>query len=436
MLSPLLTELDPLAKSEGSIDPLGMYPIADVLAMRLAPGVRERQAHPRFLTATAVSLAVCSKFDEDVIAKDGESEPWQVFEWYVVEGFVRQIRDSDRLRGLPGVEKARSAVRDGVPLSAKRYLKTPRVFGFHGVYRTLSRTLGIETAGRLGETGYELLEMWAKEQGVIGFYDSSAGPGAEWRRRLVEAVQDGLKQGSVARSNTWSGWDFLANHLAHLRIGKKEAQVIARALLKDAEGHRREVLEFLISRAGQRALGEDAHFSERAFHEALRERSGPGLAMLLEAIDTYEQFARLLQDAFDDCLYTMSLAKGRRKVTELSEAPSVKRAAEEIPSLFEKLIEILSPFGQSQRFQEVFEALSHRVPADEWLARLLDHHQRVQRRKPPQGKAPWIEQFDDGTFMVRPAYARESGGLHKNEYVHAYRTGPLWSFAHDLGMVP
>lgn len=35
MLMPLLSEEDPVASSEGSLDPLGLYQIADSLAVRL-----------------------------------------------------------------------------------------------------------------------------------------------------------------------------------------------------------------------------------------------------------------------------------------------------------------------------------------------------------------------------------------------------------------
>jgi len=75
VLMPMLTEADPKVSAEGSIDPLGMYAIADALAVRMIPGVRERQTHPRFLTSIAVSLSLCSEFDEDVVAADGVSEP-------------------------------------------------------------------------------------------------------------------------------------------------------------------------------------------------------------------------------------------------------------------------------------------------------------------------------------------------------------------------
>ena len=64
---PLLSDKDPLASTEGALNPLGLFSIADSLANKLIPGVRERQSHPRFLTAIAVSLAVCSGFAEEML---------------------------------------------------------------------------------------------------------------------------------------------------------------------------------------------------------------------------------------------------------------------------------------------------------------------------------------------------------------------------------
>ena len=54
MLTPLLSLRDDEILGEGSLDPLGLYATADRLAVQLVPGVRERQQHPRFLTALAV----------------------------------------------------------------------------------------------------------------------------------------------------------------------------------------------------------------------------------------------------------------------------------------------------------------------------------------------------------------------------------------------
>ncbi|MFX0199337.1 MAG: hypothetical protein ACFFCW_24705 [Candidatus Hodarchaeota archaeon] len=433
MLTPLLTEKDPAISSEGSIDPLGMYAIADSLAVRLVPGVRERQSHPRFLTAIATSLAVCSEFDDDQVASDGVSEPWQVFEWHVVEGLVRSLTDEGQLQGLPGREKAARAIQDKVPLSATRYLKTPSVFGFHGVYRILSRTLDIEAAGLLGETGYELLDTWANEQGLPGFCGTMNGSGAEWRQRLVSAVGDGLEKGTVARSGGWSGWEFFKNHLAHHNIGRKERKVIVNSLVRADGGFRGEVLRFLTSDKGRDAWQENS--SERRFHEALASICEPSLKELLRAIDIYERFARLLEDAFFDCLFQMSRVRNYVYAAELGSLPGVQEAAERVPRLSIELVERLAPFGESIRFQETFSEITQQMPAKQWVECLLEHHRKVQSNKPPNGKAPWYERFDDGSYIIRTGYVRGSGGRHDEEYVHGYRTGPLWSFATDLKLV-
>jgi len=59
-----------------------------------------------------------------------------------------------------------------------------------------------------------------------------------------------------------------------------------------------------------------------------------------------------------------------------------------------------------------------------------------QAKKPPDGKNPWFDRFDDGSIAVRAAYTREKGGRHDDQYVHYYRTRPLASFAVTLGLLP
>ncbi|RMF39086.1 MAG: hypothetical protein D6753_14650 [Planctomycetota bacterium] len=438
MQLPMLSVVDPRVSAEGSIDPLGMYAIADALAVRLVPGVRERQMHPRFLTAIAVSLSLCSDFDEDVVAADGVSEPWQVFEWYVVEGLVRTTSDRSLLRGLPGQDKAARASREGVPLSQKRYLKTPNVFGFHGVYRALARDVGIEVAGRLGQVGYELLTAWEKEQGLDGFCSSVDGPGKVVRRQLHEAIVDGLRHGAVARKTGWAGWSFFSDHLGIYDVGQKESQLIARALMHASSGFRGEILHGLIRPAGWRLWWKEVEqrtFSERRFHQWLAPRASPQLQQLLGAIDAYERFCRLLQDAFDDCMFRLSQYQQRITAQELEQLDGVQRAARRIPDLFAEVSEKLSPFDQTVRFEDTFASLAERVSSRQWVERLLNHHCRIQLAKPPAGKAPWFDRFDDGSFMIRTGYLTDQGGRHDEAYVHAYRTRALSSFARDLRLV-
>lgn len=433
MWMPTLSEADPAVSAEGSIDPLGLYAIADALAVRLVPGVRERQRHPRFLTSMAVAFAVCADFPEDTLAADGVSEPWQVFEWHQVEGMVRTEKDRDQLRGLPGQDKVRSAHHDNVPLSAKRYLKTPTVFGFHGIYRALSRDVGLELADRLGEVGHELLAAWEREQGLGGFTGSGEGPGKPLRKKLRDAVADGIDAGCVRRDKTWSGWEFFSTHLGIRKAGEREAAVIVKSLRDPEAGHRRNVLDALVSPGGQRLwCGEP---SERRFHAALLPTANEVLTELLRAIDAYEQFSRLMQDAFDDVLHRLSHPQNRLPAAEFAHLPGVVRAAQGVPDLFQEIAERLAPFHLAAKFQESFGTLAERTGNAEWVTKLLDHHCRIQAAKPPNGKAPWFDRFDGGGYMVRTGYLRDAGGRGGDEYVHAYRTGSLWQFAHDLKQV-
>lgn len=49
-----LTAFDPETNSEGRFDTIGLYLIADQLATKLVPAVRERTQRIRFLTVKAV----------------------------------------------------------------------------------------------------------------------------------------------------------------------------------------------------------------------------------------------------------------------------------------------------------------------------------------------------------------------------------------------
>ena len=451
---PVLSERDEAPGIEGGIDPLGMAAIADRLGTKLVPGVRERQLHPRFLTAIAVSLAVCEDFELDTVAKDGVSEPWQVFEWYLVEGLVRTSRsarnepspsgsstsnvtrdEAPTARGVPGSLKARQALDDNVPLSAKRYLRTPTVFGFHGVYRLLARTLRIENkdTGGLGEAGEELLWVWSKERGLTGFIGTAEGPGKVLRRDLRNAVADGLEKAGTTKGDGWPRWKFFREHLDLYDAGPVEADFINHLLLDDLEGYRREVLEFLISADGRKAFEVDR--SERTFHAALRPRASDELAPLLDAIERYELFSRRCQNAFDDCLVEMTRTRGKTSLTQLGLLPSVQRASREVPDLFEQSLARLEP-AESTRLSHFCERLAARCSATEWAGGLLQHHCDTQRRKPPEGRQPWIVLLEGGHWRIRTRYQREEPAAQDDHYVHAYRTNSLWNFARDLKVLP
>src|SRR5512140_3346672 len=95
---PFLTAYDPPGASEGTLDPLGLYQIADQLAVALVPAVRERMQRIRLLTAMAVGALVTEDVDHDPTQRD--ASPYLVWEWLVVEALVRERRDHPSLWGV------------------------------------------------------------------------------------------------------------------------------------------------------------------------------------------------------------------------------------------------------------------------------------------------------------------------------------------------
>ena len=439
---PFLSAPDEKTEAEGSIDPLGLAPISERLANELVPDVRERHRHPRFLTAIAVGARVCEGLPADALAADGRSPPYQVYEWHAVEGLVRiaeKLDQRDAIRGVPGQMKARAAMHRNVPLAAATYLKSPSVFGFHGVYRRLAEAVGVLDEGGLRELGEELLEVWAAEQALPGFNRTGQGAGERLRRDLTAAVADGLARGEVARGPRWGGWRFFFDHLRPFGAGRRERELLWRALVTPEDDARAQVLKFLTSDRGRDALREadrDGDISERTFHAHLRRAVAPELVRLLDAIDAYERFCRLIHDAFYACLDHSARYPHPITPTELAGLDAVKTASRNVRRAFEHAEAQLEPARQDQTFRETFGPLTEATNPAAFVDALLDHHRQTQRRKPPDGKAPWFEHYADGRVMVRPQYRDRTADTANGEYVGLYRTRALRSMAADLGRLP
>lgn len=248
MLIPYRSLADPEVQGEGSIDPLGLAALADHLADWILPGLTARMWRPRFLTAIAVASVTVEPFGEE-LAKDGVTPPWLVFEWYYVEAMARlNDADGNQLRRIPGIEKGRQALRDGVPLSADRYLKTPKVFGFHGVYKRLARHVDVvDDDLALGENGHRLLRLWEAEQGMQGFSgpDRPEGEAARICRALRDAIGDALREGQAQRGGSWLGASFFVCHLVPHRPGPREAAFLWELLVAASAAPRGEVFDLL-----------------------------------------------------------------------------------------------------------------------------------------------------------------------------------------------
>ena len=162
--APFSSEFDPSEEAEGSIDPLGLQPGYERLADRLLPAVTVRMGHPRFVTAMAVGACVCDDWDTDAVAADEITPPWLVWEWFVIEAFVRAEDSLSGISGIPGIQKVRRALRNQRPVSATAYLKTPSAFGFTGAERI---AFVLQCAMPVAVFNYLFAQMYDNEPGEV-----------------------------------------------------------------------------------------------------------------------------------------------------------------------------------------------------------------------------------------------------------------------------
>ncbi|WP_426441106.1 hypothetical protein [Bradyrhizobium genosp. P] len=429
--APFSSELDPSEEAEGSIDPLGLQPGYDRLADRLLPAVTVRMGHPRFLTAMALGACVCDGWDLDATAADDITPPWLVWEWFVVEAFVRAKDSLSGVSSVPGGLKVRQALRNTRPVNATAYLKTPSAFGFTGVFRRLARNIGILTEdGLLDDGGYELIKAWAKDQGLEGIIESSGGDGRAFRDRLRRAVSQGMDKGHTTYQSG-EFWRELAVRLDPILPGKHERKVLLNRItslsgplemitpLKDA----------VIARGGVGARRDEAPFVRKLSNSASTD-----LNQLLTAIDAYEAFGRSITNAFDGLRYCATSNGGAPvDVAEFSNSKTAKSALATLgpslarirshPTLLEwdknGLAQGVERFDNVQTIGDLFEAT-------------LDHHKQVQCDKPPNGKRPWFERTARGKVLLRSGYTlREPPDIHA-DYVHEYRIPTFSNFLAEL----
>lgn len=429
---PVLSVFDPPESSEGSIDPLSLQATYENLAERIYPYITVRMSRPRFFTAMVVGSHICSEFIDELA--EGEVTPaWLAFEWHVVEAFVRCGKT-----GIPGVQKVQSALSAGKRVGPATYLKTPKVFGFSGVYKRLARGLQIlNDAFELDEGGFELLTTWEKEQRLQGFWADSRGPGAELRDELRQAVRESMRKGYVTRGAGWPYWEILTRHLRPDGAQKKEAECIAQRLFH-TEGHhhtgdplgeqmRRQMLEHLQAH-GKPVWRE----GETVFFRTVMRKASPELRERLEGIDAYEGVCRIADDAFRLILH-LSTTRGAAPVGEKDFAAHrlVSRLLERLPRAVIRLERQAINMGWTAAIPQLVHRYSSARTPGELFHRVLEHHEEAQRSKPPDGKRPWVE-YHRGGVVVRPLYQHPNPPQGDDSYVYDYRTASVSRFLVDL----
>ena len=428
---PFLTLPDPEIEAEGALDPLGLSTIGDRLAEDILPGLRARMSRPRFLTALAVSAAVCDGL-EDKVAADHVTPAYLVFEWLLVEGFVR-AGNRETTVGTPGTLKGQTAKNSGEPMCARSYLRAPSIFGFHGVYKPLARNLEmVEDDFRLADNGYTLVKEWQTEQRLDGFLPSSvsSGQGTKVRQLLRAAVEDGLREACTKRSTAWQGWSILAEHLAPGLAGPSEAARIQELITDHGGGPRREVFG-LMEHAPDGDLPES-----RLVLDWLLPKASKDLAHRLTAIAAFENMCALLERAFD-CIRYLSTKAGARAIgsADFKDVEAVRKIAEQLPRAIGKAEEAIGR-SAAVAVQQTLAALTvgfDRVArAADLFEAVLARHTTVQKAKVPDGKRDWFERAPDGNTFVRVPYRLVREPEIREAWNRPYRISAVRSFWADL----
>ena len=426
---PFLTSYDPPGSSEGSLDPLGLYQISDQLAVLLVPAVRERMQRIRFLTAMAVGAFVVEGLEDDVRHRD--ASPFLAWEWLVVEALLRTMAEDEGLWGVPGSLVAARAIGQHGYLDARSYLKTPRIFGFHGVYKRLANHFGVvDVHLGPGPNAERLFEAWARDRG-LGGVEGAKETIARWRR----AVQRSLSEAPPRTKPGWAveDWRDLAEAFAPFKLLAREKRCLRDLLLAEND---RSTGALPTLWEMQPAL-DDGNIEEEAVHNEL-ERRMPGFGPLLSAIRSYEDFARGLQDGFD-VLKAEAAARDVQgyPIPEIARDEQFIRSVGRLHARFAATQAALGEAGgvgsaMQGAFAERFREFSEPMDAATLALTLCRHHEAIQRKKSAAGKRPWFDRLGPDRVFIRHAYREEPRDIQPGRYVHTYRTLPVRRFYQDL----
>ncbi len=418
---PALSAYDPPASGEGSLDPCGLAAFSDRLADRLVPGLRARMLRVRFVTAMAVSAVTCETL-LDEHAADNISTPAICFEWLTVEAFTRRLSPAQMPPGVPGSGKARSVINRKQRLSAATYLKGPSVFGFHGVYKPFAVDAGVVDTGlEPGSDCTNLLRAWEVEQGFVGFTDGVPGSeGASFRGQVRDGVRSALREGRCVTSP--GSWLFgrVASSLNPDQAGPKERSALRKLVIGADHEARAELARKLVA--------VDSDLTEAQALDQLRPTCSPSLGRIIDAVVAYETFAALVNASFRT-LCSASHAMGAQPLMpqHVVAHETILRCARELPDRYRRAAECMTDISADQGFEDrLGEFAIQRTPTG--LAELLmEHHERIQGSKTPEGKRPWFEPVRNG-WVIRPPYGAAQQPPLDGSFVHPVRVAALRRF--------
>ncbi len=418
---PRLSAYDPGAVGEGGLDPLGLAAVADRIADKLAPGVRARMTHPRFVTLSAVG-AITYQALHDLTADEGKTTVDIVFEWMVVEAIVR-YPGNGRPEGLPGNQKALRAKASGMRLSRRTYLSGPRVFGFTGVYRPLSRYARVLSLDDLpAQNALHLVKAWERDFKLDGYVDGVPGSaGGRLRKDIADACVRSLDKAECACPPTGQLLRDLSECLAPREAGSNERRVLRNLLLFSDHEIRNE----LAARLAETPSAVQA--TQRDLAQSLLPKASTPTRQALQAAIDYEEAATALDNTFRRFLvHTVQQHGAVITPAQALVTPGLAALAPKIGGLVRKAIDSVATLGDDTLAHDAehgFGAFQDKLSAQTFFDALIARHEQVQATK---GKLSWLDQID-GDWTVRSPYRNQTGELDDDIWAHPMRLVTLAS---------
>ena len=417
---PALSEYDPKAAGEGSLDPMGLAALSDRLADQLAPGLRNRMIRPRFVTALTVG-ALAYEGLETLEQGDGISTPSICFEWIVIEAMVRRLGAVPF--GVPGSQKARMVVQTKQRLSAPTYLKGPSVFGFNGVYKPFAVDAGlIDDEFAPDPRSGQLARAWELEQGFPGYTDAISGSeGGRFRVQIRDQVARALRAGRCETNPQSHLFGKLSECLHPEEAGPSERRVLRALVLDERWPIRAELAAIML------AIG-DHELTEEDALRRVRPQASRVLRRIIDAVIAYEDLSRSLDNAFRT-LCVASYAQGATPLTpdQVRDNDIIARCARELPDLLRVAVDAVSAIDPTSTLYDRMSAFTAPHSPPDLAVLLMDHHEAVQANKGPNGKRPWFEPVRNG-WIVRSQYGNPEPRALEGTWVHPVRVAAVRRF--------
>lgn len=418
---PRLSAYDLGAAGEGGLDPLGLASVADRIADKLVPGLRARMTYPRFVTLSAVGSMAYQELHH-LTADEGKTTVDIVFEWMVVEALVRHPGNG-RSEGLPGNQKASMAKAAGMRLSRRTYLSGPRVFGFTGVYRPLSRDARVLSLDDLpAQNALRLLHAWERDFKLDGYVDRvTRSAGGRLRKDISDACVRSLEKAECTCPPTGQLLRDLSECLAPREAGANERRVLRNLLLVSDHEIRNE----LAARLAQAPT--TAKVTQRDLAQSLlATASGPTQRAIQSAID-YEEAATALDNTFRRFLaFTVQQHGSVITPGQALNTPGLTTLAPKIGGLVRKAIDSVAALGDEALAHDTdhgFSGFLDNLTAETFFDALIARHEKVQATK---GKLSWLDQIE-GDWTVRSPYRNQTDDLHDEIWTHPMRLVTLAS---------